>query len=103
MTIDVRQAVSSAKNHLNQIIDLFGYIDDIRLEEIELSSDKKSWFITLGFHLFNSPIDKQKNSLKKETGIPNLANLLNPTEREYKVIEIDAETGDLKSIKIREL
>ncbi|WP_107671432.1 hypothetical protein [Cyanothece sp. BG0011] len=94
MTIDVRQAVSKAKNHLNQIIDLFGNVNDIRLEEIELSSDKKSWLITLGF-LFDPPIDQQKN-------LPNvLKTAMNI--REYKIVEIDAETGELKSIKIREL
>ncbi|MGK7938792.1 MAG: hypothetical protein AB4062_01240 [Crocosphaera sp.] len=94
MTIDVRQAVSQAKNHLNQIIDLFGKVNDIRLEELELSSDKKSWLITLGF-LFDSPTYQQKN----------LPDLLKTTMkiRDYKVVEIDAETGELKSIKIREL
>lgn len=94
MTIDVRQAVSKARSHLNQIIDLFGNVNDIRLEEIELSSDKKSWLITLGF-LFDSPTNQQKN-------LPDvLKTAMNI--REYKIVEIDAETGELKSIKIREL
>ncbi|MDJ0844661.1 hypothetical protein [Crocosphaera sp.] len=94
MTIDVRQAVKQAKNHLNQIIDLFGNVSDIRLEEIELSSDNKSWLITLGF-LFDTPMNQQKN-------LPDILNKA-MNIREYKIVEIDAETGELKSIKIREL
>ncbi len=94
MTIDVRQAVNQAKNHVNQIIDLFGKVNDIRLEEIELSSDKNSWLITLGF-LFDSQMNQQKT-------IPDILKTTMKI-REYKVVEIDAETGELKSIKIREL
>ncbi|NEO54923.1 MAG: hypothetical protein F6K54_18680 [Okeania sp. SIO3B5] len=41
--INVRSAVSATKSYLTSMIDLLGAIQDIRLEEVELSQDKKFW------------------------------------------------------------
>ncbi|OIP66911.1 MAG: hypothetical protein AUK43_21015 [Oscillatoriales cyanobacterium CG2_30_40_61] len=90
--IDVRAAVSSAQNYFNQLKSLIGSIENLRLEEVELSDDKKFWFITLGFE---RKITNKNNRLKLEIAPQSL--------REYKVFKINAETGEVESMKIREL
>lgn len=50
MKIDARAAVMAAKKYFNDIQELIGNIQDILLEELELSEDKKFWLITLGFN-----------------------------------------------------
>jgi len=92
--VDVRSAVVVASEYFNSLQDMIGdYIEDLRLEEAELSEDKEHWFITLGFI---RPVDKTSNPL---------ANLMvtRNYEREYKVFKIDATTGEVQSMKIREV
>ena len=68
---------------------LFGYqIKELRLEEVELSEDRKYWLITLGF-IANTTGEEESFFSKKE--------------RDYKVFKVNAETGEVESIKIREL
>ena len=74
--------------------DMIGFgTEDLRLEEAELSEDKKHWFITLGFI---RPVDKTSNLVADLLAIRNY-------EREYKVFKIDATTGEVQSMKIREV
>ncbi len=94
MRIDVRQAVIAAKEYLQSLRDQIGMlIEDLRLEEVELSDDKKFWLITLGF---SRPAYKAKNPLADLTDSPKY-------EREYKIFKIDSETGEVQSMKIREV
>ncbi len=94
MTIDVRSAVGAAQQYFGSLQDMIGFgTEDLRLEEAELSEDKKHWFITLGFI---RPVDKTSNPLANLMETPNY-------EREYKVFKIDATTGEVKSMKILEL
>lgn len=94
MTIDVRKAVGAAQQYFGSLQDMIGYpTEDWRLEEAELSEDKKHWFITLGFI---RPVDKTSNPLANFMETPNY-------EREYKVFKIDATTGEVQSMKIREV
>jgi len=73
---------------------VIGYpTEDLRLEEAELSEEKKHWFITLGFI---RPVDKTSSPLADLIATRNY-------EREYKVFKIDATTGEVQSIKIREV
>ncbi len=96
MTINVQQAVMAAQNYFKSIKTMMGKpIQDLRLEEVELSEDKKYWLITLGF---NHPINTPKNPL----GIPGI-NEIPKFEREYKIFKIDSETGQVQSMKIREV
>lgn len=93
---DVKTAVDIANNYFQTLKpDIGGNIQDIRLEEVEISEDEKMWFITLGYHdvsntkenpLLATPIDDWKNE-----------------KRIYKRIAIDAETGKVKSMKIRKV
>lgn len=87
--IDVRAAVSLAQKYFNDLQDMIGSsMISLRLEEVELSEDKQFWLITLGFERVNS-----NNPLQV---VPQYT-------REYKIFKINAETGEIESMKIREL
>jgi hypothetical protein len=91
--IDVKQAVFIAWNHIQSFDEQIGApLQDLLLEEFELTDDRKFWLITLGF---NHQIQPVENPL----GI----NLLPREERKYKIIKVSAETGEVESMKIREL
>ena len=91
---DVRAAVGVARKYFSSIQDLIsGEIEDIRLEEVELSEDEKLWLITLGYNLSNSVTNNPLETL----GIGIVEN------REYKIFKVDAETGEVESMKIRKL
>ncbi|MDJ0554939.1 MAG: hypothetical protein QNJ68_10935 [Microcoleaceae cyanobacterium MO_207.B10] len=80
--IDVRGAVLAAKNYLQSLQGLLEYqIKDLRLEEVELSEDRKYWLITLGF-IANTTGEEESFFLKKE--------------RDYKVFKINAETSEVE-------
>jgi len=79
--IDAKRAVLIAKEKSDEMIGVVG-----SLEEIERDSYKgrEIWSITLGF---------------PSTGFNNVLNGL----RDYKRFLIDAETGDLVAMKLREV
>ena len=86
-SINVQQATKAAKDYLSELQGFMGgLVNDIRLEESEISEDDQTWLITLSF---TRPADNQ----------------LVPTQvqREYKLFEISADTGQVKSMKIRTL
>ena len=62
-------------------------ISDMKLEEVELSEDSKYWSITLGYSTQTLSGDM----------IPF------PTAREYKIFKVKSDTGEIKSMKIRQL
>lgn len=87
-TVDVRVATEQATNYLRSLAPYVGgKVNDVRLEEVELSEDEQFWFVTLGF---DRPIDNNP-----------LALLQNQTQRDYKQFKIDALTGEVKAMKIR--
>ena len=75
--IDVKTAVRAAIGYVNEFRE---YIPprDIRLEETEYDEDRRHWVITLSF---------VENDI---TGF-----------RSYKVFRIDANSGDVMSMKVR--
>ncbi|CAN7699140.1 hypothetical protein LJR220_006788 [Bradyrhizobium sp. LjRoot220] len=75
--IDVRQAVAAAIDYVKGFADLLP-TKDVRLEETELSDQQGVWRITLSF-LENQIIGS----------------------RSYKIFEIDALDGSVKSMKAR--
>lgn len=93
MTVDVRSAVGAAQKYIASLQDMIGRPEDVRLEEAELSEDKQYWLITLGF---NRLVDKTSNPLADLVAIPNY-------ERDYKVFKINAQTGEVQSMKIRQV
>lgn len=95
--VDVRSAVGAARNYLQQVTDLLldpvQEIKGLRLEETELSEDKQYWLITLGF---DRPVDAHRDPLQS-IGVSR------KYEREYRIFKIDAQTGEVQAMKIREL
>lgn len=85
--IDVKQAVQSAVRYVQDLYE--SKAADFRLEEVELSEDDREWLITVSFDW-----DATDNPLKT---------LVKPTsERQYKVLTIDSDTGEPRSMKIRQ-
>lgn len=91
-TIDARQAANSAKSYLNSLSDIISKsLRDVRLEEVELSEDKEYWLITLSF---NRPVSvEQQPVLDLVEG--------KQYQREYKIFKINAQDGEVESMKIR--
>ncbi|MCA1630377.1 MAG: hypothetical protein LC785_04065 [Acidobacteria bacterium] len=85
--IDVKQAAQLASDF---IVGLYSdqTISDVRLEEIELSEDERHWLITLSFP---SPVTS------------NVLGLPVAGRRQYKILKVDRESGEVLSMKIREL
>ncbi len=94
--IGVKSAVISANHYLQLLQDNIGDLQDIRLEEVELSEDKKYWLITLGFDL---PV-----RTKLPLAIPGLLTRENETfTRNYRVFKVNSETGEVEAMKIRKV
>lgn len=82
--LDVHRAVELTTKTLKDLYADRG-LEDVMLEEAELSDDCRQWIVTVSF------VPKDRYQL---LGLPDKT-------RSYKTITIDAETGDFVSIKIR--
>lgn len=78
--IGVKEAVRLALDYMKEFSQQ--ELDQLRLEEVEISEDEKSWLVTVSY------LDDQA---------------MNPFQkpRAYKLITIDSATGAFKSLKIR--
>lgn len=92
--IEVKQAVQLAVQYCGQ---LFGNIGNhLELEEVALSEDEKHWFITIGYDVSGTiPRNEMMEGILK--GIEPRGK-----ERKYKVVDVDAETGKVHAVKIRQ-
>ena len=86
--IDVKQAVSRAVTEANNLY-AGQRLQDIQLEEVEITEDGKFWLITLGFYIV------------AEGTLPEQYITALGRKREYKVFKIERETGNLISMKMR--
>lgn len=89
--ISVKHAVRSATD---QLLGLYGDVLNIRLEEIFLSDDESAWCVTLSFL---APISQEET----EPSSDNAAAPLSLKQRYYKTLEIDANTGNFRALKMR--
>lgn len=96
--ITVKDAVARASKYLS---DVFPGIVDLQLEEVELSDNETNWSVTLSY-LRPVPLDTL-SPFEEATKL--YAQLLGGTkyERVYKLVSVDAASGDCHSIKIRQL
>ena len=85
--IDVKEAADRAIRYMQSLPNMPATA--IRLEEVGLTNNEAFWLITLSF--------------MDDTEPRGLAAIANAPERQYKVFEIDAETGKVRSMKIRQL
>jgi len=92
---DVKSAVGAARNYFSE---LYENVVDVRLEEVELTEDKQRWTVTLS-GLFPPPptVDDPafQSAMSSVFGTPR--------ERVYKTLTVDARTGEVQSMKIRQL
>lgn len=90
--MDVKEAVHIALEYVN---DLYSSeeLNNLTLEEVELSEDEKNWLVTLGFTRF----------LSQPTSPPLQALTAPKSERVYKIFKIESETGKVLSMKMREI
>jgi hypothetical protein len=92
--LTVKEAVRAAEQWVR---DLYPQqeLEHLRLEEVTLSDDELYWRITLGW-------------VEPAVQVPVFSSALGGRDihvlpRVYKTLEVDAETGDVKSMKIREV
>ncbi|MDQ0650954.1 hypothetical protein SAMN04490182_6141 [Pseudomonas cedrina] len=91
--IEVKEAVKVAKAAANDFLGQEMVLNDLMLEEVELDQNNKAWAITLGFNVPNP------NKLHR-IGAAISGEMF---ARKYKTFIIDAETGEFRSMKIREI
>jgi hypothetical protein len=86
ITPQTQKAVESAVKYLIEIIGDVEKPQNFTIEKISLSQDKKVWTIVLGYE-------------RQGTEANSLSVLLGNNLRQYKVIELDADTGDAMSLE----
>lgn len=92
--IDVKQAVRRARAFL---MDLYEgeELPNQRLEEVERSENGDYWMITLGFT--GTEKEFELGAVASAVGLPT-----SRPRREYKLVRVDAYSGEPESMKIRE-
>lgn len=83
--LDVKEAALRASEYFAGLFADQG-VSNVQLEEVELTDDGQYWLITLSYPLIPSSMALPVNIVSK---------------RNYKVFKIDAKTGEVKSMKIR--
>lgn len=99
--ITAREAIDAAYIFINSLYDSEELID-LALEEIELSSDEQHWLVTLGFTRVLSKSLEEKVVAPWEP-VADAMYRHEYAQREYKIIEVDAETSHADSMKIRKI
>jgi hypothetical protein len=91
--MDSKEAIKAGFKYL---MDLFPNDSDVRLEEVEKDAEKDNWLIT--FSLSGIPEKTMLSNLQ-------LAGVLLPNnaKRRFKILTIESATGEVISMKIREL
>jgi hypothetical protein len=89
--IDVKQAVQAAESYARALFPE-AELRHLRLEEVERSENDSRWNITLGWV---EPA-VSGNGIVFSAGAQKLP-------RVYKLFEVDAETGEVTSMKIRDV
>jgi hypothetical protein len=85
--VEPKKAVENALRYFTVVT---GISNGISLEELERSSDKKYWLVTIGY-------------MDTAGEVNSLNALLGKLEKKYKIVKVNAESGEAESMKIREL
>jgi hypothetical protein len=86
--LEVKEAVKIATEYIQTLFQE-RQIPELRLEEVELSPDNQFWEVTLSF------------VVREPTAYLSLGDAART--REYKIFRINAETGQVQSMKIRKV
>lgn len=100
--MDVKEAVQKSINYVKEVF-AAEKIQNIGLEEVEFNEYDNIWEITVGF---SRPWDfPQPNSLvarlQQNIGVGD--GLAPSPHRQFKIVQVDNQSGKVKSVKIREL
>ena len=95
--IEVKQAVETAANYLADLFANEG-ISDIRLEEVELSEDGQTWYVTLSFLRTRKATGR---TLVDGLRVGSVGGI--EKDRDFKVLALRATDGQVTSVKIRQL
>lgn len=93
--ISAKQAAKIAIDYVESMYLLLGTpISDVMLEEVEPSEDDQSWQITVGFSGPNAA-----------SQLPEWAKISNRkiSNRNYKVVQVNRGSGEIRSMKIRQI
>lgn len=91
--IGLRQAVTRAREYMS-IVYPEG-LEDLQLEEVALTDAEDSWLVTFGFLRDEPP--------QRRGGFQLVPALVDKEKtRVYKIVDVDARTGKVKSMKIRQ-
>lgn len=84
--LTIKELADKAAEYLRAF---FPDADAIQLEEIEVTDDNSYWFITLSY--------------ENTDGVINSKIWINTRSRKYKIFKIDATSGEVRSMKIRDM
>lgn len=93
--ISAKEAVARAAEYMREMY--ANEAKDLRVEEIELTGDGETWLVTMGFWEF-LPVPPPVNALAALSQIEN-----RKVRRTYKQLAIQAESGEVLSMKIRQV
>lgn len=83
--INVKEATDKAKDYLGSF---FPEAENVQLEEVELAAEKAYWLVTISFEGISNSV---------------ASSLLVGKTILYKVFKIDAKSGEVISMKIRDI
>lgn len=93
--IDVKEAVKIALDYLGKLYDM--KLHDVLLEEVVLSDDEGFWYVTIGF---SRPVPSTEPFRTTSATIEAMLGT-QKYQREYKVFQIDSDSGQVRSMKMR--
>ncbi|HSB11063.1 MAG TPA: hypothetical protein VLM38_16360 [Blastocatellia bacterium] len=97
--IDVKEAAERAAQYFGNLYSDRQY-SDVLLEEVELTDDEKNWLITLSY-AYEPPVSPLSKVL--EGSVNSVLVPPKPKPRKAKVFKIDAATGNVKYMRMRNL
>ena len=95
MSIDIKNAINSARDHARALFD-HEPLDNLALEEVEFDEATGDCLVTLGY-------DSPHKLIRRTSGPGLFPTVEEETLREYKIFRIDPSDGHLVSISIRKL
>lgn len=99
----VKEAVTAAKNYIQEVF-ADEQISDLGLEEVEFEEDTKCWRITVGLALPYYATSSKRSPLS-DSAVVSLLDMMREKalRRSYKVVTIKDSTGEVVSVRNREL
>ncbi len=98
--IDVKEAVKIARDFATELYQ-DEEVSNIGLEEVNFDETTQQWAVTIGFDTNRKKVSRPNKPLSI---IGNLNNEISEEPiRAYKVIRLDAEKGEFKGMKMRQV